>query len=44
MLGGTLILAGGAMVMSFPKIVGNSILLEKEQWHTFYSSCILTTR
>lgn len=27
MLGGTLILAGGAMVKSFPKIVGNSILL-----------------
>ena len=29
MLGRTLILAGGAMVMSFPKIVGNSILLGK---------------
>jgi hypothetical protein len=29
LLGGTLILAGGAMVMSFPKIVGNSILLGK---------------
>jgi len=26
MLGGTLILAGGAVVMSFPKIVDNSIL------------------
>jgi hypothetical protein len=29
MLGATLILAGGVMVMSFPKIVGNSILLGK---------------
>lgn len=29
MLGGTLILAGGAIIMSFPKIVGNSILLGK---------------
>jgi hypothetical protein len=29
MLGGTLILAGGAVVMSFPKIVDNSILLGK---------------
>ena len=29
MLGGTLILAGGAMVKSFSKIVGNSILLGK---------------
>ena len=29
MLSGTLILAGGAMVMSFPKLVGNSILLGK---------------
>jgi hypothetical protein len=29
MLGGTLILACGAMVKSFPKIVGNSILLGK---------------
>jgi len=29
MLGGILILAGGAMVKSFPKIVGNSILLGK---------------
>jgi hypothetical protein len=29
MLGATLTLAGGAMVMSFPKIVGNSILLGK---------------
>jgi hypothetical protein len=29
MSGGTLILADGAMVKSFPKIVGNSILLGK---------------
>jgi hypothetical protein len=29
MLGGTLILVGGAIIMSFPKIVGNSILLGK---------------
>ena len=29
MLGGTLILAGRAMVKSFPKIVGNSIFLGK---------------
>ena len=29
MLGGTLILADGVMVKSFPKIVGNSILLGK---------------
>lgn len=28
MLSGTLVLAGGAMVMSLPKLVGNSILLE----------------
>jgi hypothetical protein len=29
MLSGTLVLAGGAMVMSLPKLVGNSILLGK---------------
>ena len=29
MLGGTLILEGGAMVKCFPKIVSNSILLGK---------------
>ncbi|MEP6575734.1 MAG: hypothetical protein ABJB85_04835 [Nitrososphaerota archaeon] len=29
MLSGTLILAGDAMVMSLPKLVGNSILLGK---------------